>query len=170
MQNKLSVFLEDLNPGHEAKTVHVPDLKAGSPDQRANQNPSLTGGHALTADLRRSRRSLDPGPGLDLPKKMVKEILSLNPGQGVGLVPILRSSSHLPRLVQSHHLKELHRGPVPDLVQSLAHDQDLVQEIKTRTLLLPCTLLWNIFPTCQAISVMLVLQKSVFSLAGVNGL
>lgn len=26
------------------------------------------------------------------------------------------------------------------------------------------------FPTCQAISVMLVLQKLVFSLAGVNGL
>ena len=154
----------DLNPGHEAKTAHAPDLKAGSPDQRANQNPSLTGGHALTADLRRSRRSLGPGPGLDLPKKMVKEILSQNPGQGVGLVPILRSSSHLPRLVQSHHPKELHRGPVPDLVQSLAHDQDLVQEIKTRTLLLPCTLLRNIFPTCQAISVMLAIQKLVFFL------
>lgn len=162
----------DLNPGHEAKTAHVPDLKAGNLDQRANRNPSLTGVRALTADLRRSRRSLGPGPGpdLDLPKKMVKEILSLSPGQGVGLVPILHSSSHLPRLVQSHHPKELHRGPVPDLVQSLVRDQDLVQEIKTRTLLLPCTLLWNIFPTCQAISVMLVFQKLVFSLAGVNGL
>ena len=101
---------------------------------------------------------------------MVKEILSLSPGQGVGLVPILHSSSHLPRLVQSHHPKELHRGPVPDLVQSLVRDQDLVQEIKTRTLLLRCPLLWNIFPTCQAISVMLVFQKLVFSLAGVNGL
>lgn len=170
MQNKLSFSLEDLNPGHEAKTAHVPDLKAGSLDQRANQNPSLTGVRALTADLRRSQRSLGPGPGLDLPKRMVKEILSLNPGQGVGLVPILHSSSHLPRLVQSHHPKELHRGPVPDLVQSLVHDQDLVQEIKARTLLLPCTLLWNIFPTCQAISVMLVLQKLFFSLAGLNGL
>lgn len=136
-----------LNPGHEAKTAHVPDLKAESLDQRANRNPSLTGVHALTADPRRSLRSLgpDPGPGLDLPKKMVKEMLSLSPGQGVGLVPILRSSSHLPRLVQSHHPKELHRGPAPDLVQNLAHDQDLVQEIKTRTLLLHCTLLWNIF-------------------------
>lgn len=161
----------DLNPGHEAKTAHVPDLKAGNLDQRANQNPSLTGVRALTADPRRSLRSLDPGPGpgRDLPKKMVKEMLSLNPGQGVGLVPILHSSSHLPRLVQSHHPKELHRGPVPDLVQSLAHDQDLVQEIKTRTLLLYCTLLRNVFPTCQAINVTLVLQK-FFSIAGADGL
>lgn len=136
-----------LNPDHEAKTAHVPDLKAESLDQRANRNPSLTGVHALTADPRRSLRSLgpDPGPGLDLPKKMVKEMLSLSPGQGVGLVPILHSSSHLPRLVQSRHPNELHRGPVPGLVQNLAHDQDLVQEIKTRTLLLHCTLLRNIF-------------------------
>lgn len=134
--------VRDPNPGHEAKTAHVPGPKAGSLDQRASRNPSLTGVPALTADPRRSRRSLgpDPGPGLDLPKRMVKEMLSLSPGQGVGLVPILHSSSHLPRLVQSHHPKELHRGPTPGLVQSLAHDQDLVQEIKTRTLLLRCTL------------------------------
>lgn len=147
MQNKLCLFLKDLNPGHEAKTAHAPDLKAGSLDQRANQNPSLTGVRALTADPRRSLRSLGPGPGpgLDLQKKMVKEMLSLSPGQGVGLVPILRSSSHLPRLVQSHHPRELHQGPAPGLVQNLAHDQDLVQEIKTRTLLLHCTLLQNIF-------------------------
>lgn len=137
--------VRDLNPGHEAKTAHAPDLKAGSLDQRVNQNPSLTGVHALTADPRRSLRSLGPGPGLDLQKKMVKEMLSLSPGQGVGLVPILRSSSRLPRLVQSRHPRELRQGPAPGLVQNLAHDQDLVQGIKTRTLLLHCTLLQNIF-------------------------
>lgn len=137
----------DLNPDHGARTAHVPDRKAGSRDQRANPNPSLTGVHGLTADPRRSLRSLGPGPdpGLGLPKKMVKGMLSLSPGQGVGLVQILHSSSHLPRLVQSPHPKELHRGHAPDLTQSLAHDQDLVQEIKPRTLLLPSTLLRNIF-------------------------
>lgn len=135
----------DLNPGHEAKIVHVPDLKAGSLDQRANLNPSLTG--APAADPRRNLRSLAAGLGLclALPKRMVKERLSLNPGQGVGLVPKRHSSNHLPRLTLSHHPKELRQGPAPDLAQNLAHGQDLVQEIKTRTLLLRCTLLWNIF-------------------------
>lgn len=161
----------DLNPGHEAKTAPVPDPKAGSPDQRANQNPSLTGAHAHTADPRRSRRSPgpDPGPGLDLPKKMVKGMLSLSPGPGAGLAPTLRSSSRLPRLALSHHPKEPRPGPAPGLAQSPARDQDPVREIRTRALLSPCTLTEH-FPTCQAISVMLVLQKLVFSLAGVNGL
>lgn len=137
----------DLNPGHEAKTAPVPDPKAGSPDQRANPNPSLTGGHARTADPRRSLRSPgpDPGPGLDLPKKMVKGMLSLSPGPGAGLAPTLRSSSRLPRLAPSHRPKEPRPGPAPGLAQSPAHDQDPVQEIRTTTLLSLCTLLWNIF-------------------------
>lgn len=135
------------SPGPEAKIAPGPDPKAGSPDPRANPKPSLTGAPAPTADPRRSQRSLapDPGPGLGLPKKMVKEMLSLSPGQGVGPVPTLHSSSHLPRLAQSRHPKELRQGPAPDPVQNLAPDQDLVQEIKSRPLLLPCTLSQNIF-------------------------
>lgn len=161
----------DLNPGHEAKTAPVPDRKAGSPDQRANPNPSLTGVHARTADPRRSLRSPgpDPGPGLDLPKKMVKGMLSLSPGPGAGLAPTRRSSSHLQRLAPSRRPKEPRPGPAPGLAQSPAHDRDPVQEIRTTTLLSPCTLTEH-FPTCQAISVMLVLQKLGFLLAGVNGL
>uniref|UniRef100_A0A674GTJ6 Serine and arginine rich splicing factor 6 n=1 Tax=Taeniopygia guttata TaxID=59729 RepID=A0A674GTJ6_TAEGU len=160
-----------LNPGHEAKTAPVPDRKAGSPDQRANPNPSLTGVHARTADPRRSLRSPgpDPGPGLDLPKKMVKGMLSLSPGPGAGLAPTRRSSSRLQRLAPSRRPKELRPGPAPGLAQSPAHDRDPVQEIRTTSLLSPCTLTEH-FPTCQAISVMLVLQKLGFLLAGVNGL
>lgn len=147
MQNKLSLSLKDLNPGHEARTAPVPDPKAGSPDPRANPNPSLIGVRAHTADPRRSLRSPgpDPGPGLDLPKKMVKGMLSLSPGPGAGLAPTLHSSSRLPRLAPSLHPKELPPGPAPGLAQSPAHDQDPVQEIRTRTLLTPCTLLRNIF-------------------------
>lgn len=154
--------MKDLNPGHEAKTAPVPDPKAGSPGQRANPNPSLTGVHARTADPRRSLRSPgpDPGPGLDLQKKMVKGMLSLSPGPGADLVPTLHSSSHLPRLALSHRPKEPPPGPAPGLAQSPAHDQDPVQEIRTGTLTLHTIM--EHFPTCQAISVMLVGSEVVF--------
>lgn len=66
------------DPGLGAKVGLVLDQKAGSPDQRANQSPNLSGrpAHILEADLRISMRNLEAGLVLGLvpPKKMEKVI------------------------------------------------------------------------------------------------
>lgn len=124
------------DPGLGAKVDLVLDQKAGNPDQRANQSPSLIAEdpvRVLEAGLR-GMRSLAAGlaPALVPRKKMEKVTSSPSPGQGASLGLIHPHLLHPQRLVLCPLRKKELQGLVLGLlVQKQGHGPGQVPEINS---------------------------------------
>lgn len=137
------------DPGLGAKVDLVLDQKAGNPDQRASQSPSLIEedpAHDPEAGLR-GMRSLGAGlaPALVPPKKMEKVTSSQSLGQGASLGLIHPRLLHPQRLALCPLRKRELQGLVLGLlVQKQGHGPDQVPEINSELCSFLCTLLWTL--------------------------